>query len=308
MRKIALFIFVFAAISCSQDEGRWQGYVEGEYVLVAPAVSGRLVSISVQKGAVVEKGSPVFSLDGSYEKAALERAEAQLESAFARLDDATQGRRPQEIDVIRSQLAKAKAQSGFSSSQLERDQAQFNKGTIPKARLDASIAQADADKATVKQLEDELKVAMLPSREGIVDAHMAEVRGAQAAVEQAEWNLAQRLVISPVSGLVNDVVYRGGEFVMAGSAVVRLLPPENIKVRFFVPQQAAEKLKAGDNVVVYLSDKRYEAVVSYISDRAEYTPPLMYSNDSRHRLVFMVECIPLETTGLNPGQPVEVSQ
>ena len=138
----------------------------------------------------------------------------------------------------------------------------------------------------------------------------AEVRAREAALTRAEWELGQKRQQAPKTGLVFDTLYREGEWVPAGRPVVVLLPPENVKVRAFVPEKRIGTLHPGDEAQVAVDGlaKRFSGKVGYVSPRAEYTPPVIYSQESREKLVFMVEILfDLEAaSALNPGQPVDV--
>jgi HlyD family secretion protein len=110
---------------------------------------------------------------------------------------------------------------------------------------------------------------------------------------------------------VQDTLYRQGEWVAAGNPVVVLLPPENLKARFFVPQEMLPRIKTGETVNVSFDGaaKNYSATVNYISTQAEFTPPVIYSRENRAKLVFMIEAKfpPADATQLRPGQPVDVT-
>ena len=127
---------------------------------------------------------------------------------------------------------------------------------------------------------------------------------------QAQWNFDQKKQSAPQSGLVYDTLFREGEWVGAGKPVVVLLPPPNIKVRSFVPETRVGSIHYGDPVEVTVDGvaKPFLGKVSYISTRAEYTPPVIYSRESRRKLVFMVESVfdPQVAANLHPGQPVDV--
>src|SRR5438067_11253840 len=127
---------------------------------------------------------------------------------------------------------------------------------------------------------------------------------------QAEWNFDQKKQAAPQSGLVYDTLFRQGEWVPAGKPVVVLLPPPNIKVRAFVPETRVGSIHYDDPVHVMVDGVQNPFVgkVSYISPRAEYTPPVIYSRESRSKLVFMVESVfdPQVAANLHPGQPVDV--
>jgi HlyD family secretion protein len=136
------------------------------------------------------------------------------------------------------------------------------------------------------------------------------VRALEAALAKAEWDLSQKRQTAPQAGLVFDTLYREGEWVAAGRPVVALLPPPNIKVRAFLPETQIGAIHPGDRVQVMVDGvgEPFIGKVSYISPQAEYTPPVIYSQESRDKLVFMIEAVfdPTTAANLHPGQPVDV--
>ena len=227
-----------------------------------------------------------------------------IPSAF----DIETGRRPPEIDVIRAQLLQAQAAARKSAQQRQRDEAQYRAGGISREQLEATLAQATSDAAHVSELQSQLDVARLPGRQQQLKAQSAQVLSAQAALAQANWRLGQKLVAAPEAGLVYDTMYREGEWVAAGSPVVRMLPPQNIKVRFFVPETLLGKLAVGGKVSLQCDGCAADiaATITYVSAEAEYTPPVIYSNETRSKLVYMIEAHPTPDVAvkLHPGQPL----
>jgi HlyD family secretion protein len=126
----------------------------------------------------------------------------------------------------------------------------------------------------------------------------------------ANWRLSQRRVTAPVTARVADVLARPGETMAAGAPVISLLPPGNIFVRFFVPETDLAKIHLGDRVGIICDScpQDLSGTVSFIAPQAEYTPPVIYSDETRAKLVFMIEARPPRerATVLNPGQPVTV--
>ena len=163
----------------------------------------------------------------------------------------------------------------------------------------------------VRQVESELVVAALPARDQQLKAQAEQVAADRAALQQATWKLQQKEVASPRDGLVFDILYREGEWVAAGNPVVQVLPPENLEVRFFVPETLVGKLVIGQNIRVHCDGCSAEvpAAITFISTQCEYTPPVIYSNENRSKLVFMVIAkAPVDkATVLHPGQPLEVT-
>lgn len=305
---------VLAALAfagCEESpSGDRQGYVEGEFVNVASPIAGRLDRLSVQRGDTVAAGVPLFALEAQSEAAAQREAMEQLRAAEARLADLNVGKRPQELDVTRAQLAQARADEQKAATRLARDQAQFAIGGIPRQQLDDSRAAHEADAARVKQLESEVAVGELPGRAAQVRAQAAQVAAARAALEQATWRLDQKSVLATRAGRVFDTLYREGEWVAAGSPVVRMLPPQNVKVRFFVPQAVVGELKAGRAAAIRCDGcgPDVAATLTYVAAEAEFTPPVIFSNETKSKLVFMVEARPAvaDAARLHPGQPVSV--
>ena len=287
----------------------FQGYAEADYVDVATAEPGQLESLGAAKGDAIAAGAPLFALEAAREAAALRQAQEQLAAAQAQLQDLRQGKRPPELDVVRAQLEQARAEATRAGAERERDAAQFASGGIAQAQLDRSQAAADAAAARVRELERQLDVAQLPARADQIAAQEAQAAAAQAAVDQAAWRLGQKTVAAPVAGQVFDVLYQPGEWVAAGRPVVRLLPPGNVKIRFFVPETALGALAVGQALAVRCDGCADElpAKIAYISPEAEFTPPIIYSNETRSKLVFMVEARPLDGANLHPGQPLEVA-
>jgi HlyD family secretion protein len=290
---------------------RVQGYVEGEFVYIASPFAGALESLSVQRGRQVRSGDALFALERGSEKAARDEAERRLGQALANVEDAKKGKRPSEIDSLKAQLKQAQAALRLSTREVVRQEGLSQvPGAAVELEVDRARAARDQDRQRVAQLQADLDTALLGSRTDQVMAVEAEVHAREAALARADWEFAQKRQQAPKSGLVFDTLYREGEWVPAGRPVVVLLPPENIKVRAFVSETRVGTIRPGDNVQVAVDGvpNPFTRKVSYISPRSEYTPPVIYSQESRDKLVFMVEVVfdAQSAVNLNPGQPVDV--
>jgi len=312
MAVAALAVLAGLLSGCQQREnGRLQGYIEGEFVYVAAPVGGLLERLLVERGAQVKPGDELFALDPMPEQAALDEAKRRVEQACATLEDARKGKRPSEINALEALKKEAQVALALAEKELKRVQELYGSaGATTEQELDRARSVRDQGQQRLSQLVAELETARLGARADQVAAAQANLEALQAALAKAEWNLGQKRQRSTVAGSVFDTLYREGEWVPAGRPVVALLPPGNVKLRVFVPQARVGAMRTGDPVEV-LADGitgPVKAKVSFISPRAEFTPPVIYSRENRQKLVFLVEAQfePEAAARLHPGQPVDV--
>jgi len=300
-----------AALGCTRtDPNRFGGYAEADFVYVAPAISGRVQQVDVARGQRVEGGAPLFRLEPdpeSYDRAA---AAARAEQAASAANNLRKGKREDEIRVIEHQLQQARAALALSTADLARSTKLVEQGFISANRLDELRAARDRDAAQVAGTESQLKVARLAARPDEIAAAEAGQRAAENDLNLSRWREQQSRGTAPVTGVVHDVTYRVGEWVAQGAPIVTLLPDGALKLRFFVPQAALSRIAPGDTVNVACDGcpSGMTAKVGFIATQAEFTPPVIYSNESRSKLVFMAEARPQNDAAqaLRPGQPVDV--
>ena len=204
----------------------------------------------------------------------------------------------------------AQAASRASESDLERTRKLVADRFISAQQLDNALARRDADRARVAELTAQVSVANLPARSDEIAAARAETRAAEDALTQAQWRLDQKTQVAPTAAIVSDTLYEPGEYVAAGAPVVSLLPPGNVKVRFYVPEPIIATLRTGATASVRCDgcEAAIEVRVDFIAPQAEFTPPVIYSRENRAKLVFLVEARPVHPNAqLKPGLPVEVA-
>jgi HlyD family secretion protein len=293
------------------EPAAWQGYVDADYVKVAPTTSGQLTSVAVARGDTVAAGAFLFTQDDANELAARDQAARQLEQARQQLANLESGGKLTEIQQAEANLADARATLVRAQADFQRNAALVRDGYATRQALDQSAADFRSAQAKVTANEAALAQLRAPlGRTAEIKAQDAAVRAAQSALDMAQWRLAQRTVTAPIAGRVADVLAQPGEMVTAGIPVVSLLSPANIFVRFFVPESALASVHPADPVALSCDGcaAGLRATISFISPQAEYTPPVIYSESSRAKLVFLIEARPPPERAplLNPGQPMEV--
>jgi HlyD family secretion protein len=271
MKRLLIPVLTVLLASCGRAEsGAMQGYGEADYIYLSSQESGILASLNVREGDHVDAGARVFTLDP--DRMAYNAQTAGAQSAAA-------------VQAVRT----AQADATLAQANYARGVELFERGFYPRARLDADRAARDAANARLTQMRREAGAANAAS--GLARERLSDLDG-----------------IAPVSGSIERVFHRPGEVVPAGTPIAALLPPENMKVRFFAPQAMLAQLPVGAHVLVSCDGcgEAIPATVSFVAREPQFTPPVIYSLDEREKLVFLVEARFSGAAPIRPGLPVDV--
>ena len=308
--RCAVAAAMLALAGCDRTSDRaLQGWVEADLIFVAPDEPGRVETLAVREGDAVKAGMPLFTLDDELQRAdvaANAASVAEARAKLARLEG--EQKRPEEIAVLKAQEQRAQAALALSTAELERQRELEKKAIASRAALDAALANYNRDRAALEEVRRQIEVAHLAAHAADIAAAREALVATEARLASAKTRLARRKVASPVSGTVRQVYFRPGEMTPAGRPVLALLPPENLKVRFFVPEPRLPEVTIGAAVEVRCDgcDAGIAARIDFISRTAEYTPPVVYTLEERAKLVFLVEARPAQPERLRVGQPVRV--
>jgi len=271
MKRAIPLALLLLLTGCGQsDDEAWLGYAEGEDAFIAAPQAGWMARIAVKRGDEVKFGDLLFTLDDTNQQAARDQATAA-------------------IAVSQGQLVAAKANLALAQKELARQANLLAEQAGTKQAYDVAKASYDSAAAQVSQIE-------------------AQIAQARANLSGAAYQLAERDVTSKTAGRVEDVFFRTGEYAPAMTPVVSVLPPQNIYVRFFVPESEFARVKLGQRVAISCDGcaPNITATVTFIAQQEEFTPPVIFSLGSREKLVFKVEARAPGGLKLNPGQPVDV--
>lgn len=298
-----------ALTSCTGEAGRtFTGYVEGDLLYIGPEEAGRLVELDAREGAMLAAGAVVARLDDRVQAADLAAASGALAEATARLEKARAAQqRPEEVAVLQATERRLMIALDLSRIDLDRQKSLVPKGAASQAALDTAQHLYDQNQASLDEVRRQIDVGRITARSEDIAAAEASVRQAQASRDAAQVRLDRRTLKVPADARVQTLYFRVGELVPEGKPVASLLPPQLIKVRFFVPQTELQSLAPGGTVEVTCDGCRpATARISFISDVAEFTPPVIYSREERAKLVYLVEALPDDPGLARPGQPVTV--
>lgn len=269
---IILSILVFLVSGCTQQNYQQQGYVEAQFTYISPNFSGVLQQLLVTRGTMVKDGAPLFTLEEQPESSEVKQIAGQLEQAKAQ--------------KVQNQAALTLAEIS-----LQRQQTLYPKRATSKEAVD--IAQSNFDQATAT-----------------LAASNANIIALQASLEKAQWSKGKKTLLAPTDALVFDTFYTPGELIEAGQPVVALLVAANIYIVFYLPESNLGGIKLGQKVQISCDGcpEIIIAEIGYISPQAEYTPPVIFSRETRDKLVYRIEAYVNEADAykLHPGQPVTV--
>ncbi len=296
--------------ACAPPSNAAVGYIEGEYVDVAPIEVARIATEYVRRGDKLKAGDRIATLETADAEIAVHNAEAAIAVAQADLANILYGRRPEEIAAIAASLKAAQVQADDSKRTLDRRKDLFSRGFASQADLDTAQTAYDVAASRVRELTANLAVAKLPARDEEIIAARNKVAQAQAALDNAKWRLEQRQLVAPAAGYVSDIIRRVGDVAGPSAPVVSFLPENAVKVKVYVPEPALSSLALGQKLNVRCDgcEKDLTAFISYIAREAEFTPPVIYSLESRQTLVYLIEARAAndKPLRLQPGQIVDV--
>ncbi|MGF0539243.1 HlyD family secretion protein [Agrobacterium sp. ES01] len=315
MKKAAILLLIVAAcvlaapyLFRSEQHQSYQGWIEANLRFIGAETSARLTDLKVAEGEIVQKGQMLFRFEDDIARAKVDAAEASLAAARAKLEQANAAqKRPQEIDILKASRRQAEANLDLASQELERVRTLAKSGTTTKANLDSAVATQAANQAALDNINGQIELAAMPARQEAIRQAQADMDAALAELEAANSSLERLTIEAPVNGRVQQLYYNKGEIVPAGRPVVSILPPADVRIRFYVPEGDVAGLHIGQKLTVTCDAcGPIAARISFISQTTEYTPPEIYSREERAKLVYRVDAIPEQPETLNPGLPVDV--
>jgi HlyD family secretion protein len=269
-RHLILSLALLAAACGKPASDAMQGYGEADYLYLSSQDAGIVGEVFVREGDAVAAGAQVFRLDPERLSYGAQSAEAQRSAAAAA-------------------VTTAQAEATLAQRNYARGAQLAEQGFYPRARLDSDRAARDAANARLAQARREAAAA--GAETGLARERVNDLSGA-----------------APRAGTIEQIFHRPGEVVAAGQPIVALLPPENMKVRFFAPEELLSRLRVGETVNVSCDgcEQPVPATISFIAREPQFTPPVIYSLDQREKLVYLVEARFDRTVPIRPGQPVDI--
>ena len=301
---------IVSLLGLGSGPARYLGYVEGETSHIAPPIAGRLVERPVERGGQVKKGDRLFMIDPVLAQAEVAHGEAALEESRSRYENLLTGKRQEEKDVTAAQRRETEAALAQAEAEYKRQTELLARGVATRKEHERAESQALQLRSRTASLAAQEKVNELGARPDEIEAAISLVKQNQATLDQARKRLDDMMPSAPEDALVENTFFNPGEWVPAGTPVVSLLAPARVKLRFFVPEEDVATFKMGQQVSFACDScpAGLKATIIFVSPRAEFTPPVIYSQTARTKLVFLIEARPeAGQVKLSPGLPVTVA-
>lgn len=310
-RKFLHFIFIasFFITSCDDSKTKMHGYIEGDFIYLSSEVFGVISSVAVRRGQSVKQNDLLLTIDDADARKQLEIARKKYDSAIAQLNNLQKGARGSEKKITQAQIKKAKNDLLLAQSKLKKYRELNKKGYVSSFELEQVEAELKSCQHVLQQQKATLNNQKQPARSDEIAAQQATVQAVWHQLEQQQIMLAKYRVLASVTGSIHDVIYRKGEMATSGSPLIIILPDNAIKAIFYASNQQLAQLKVGQSVLISVAGVKtpVSAKVSFISQKAEYSPPVLFKGALDKR-VFRVEAELEKMSGsVKPGQPVEVS-
>ena len=308
-RLAVALLLLTAACDGSDDELVVRGWVEGREVDVGPMTSGRLLDVRVEEGDTVEAGDTIALLSRDATAAEAAVARARVDAASARLREVERGARAEDVAAARADLEGAEAEYARAARELRRVESLDTASFVSAQELDdmrTAVLRAASRRDVAREALARLRAGATREQ---VDAARSELAAARAALTGAESIEEELLVIAPVSGPVLLRAFEPGEIVAAGAPLVTLLAGNERWVRVWLPQRALGAVTTGTPARVRIdgiADATFDATVTAVAMRAEFTPRVALTEDERADLMYAVRLrVDDPSDVLRVGLPVE---
>lgn len=274
--------------------------------------SGRLATIAVREGAVVDSGTILAALDQAELSAERDAAAADLAGAEAMLAEYLAGSRTEEIARAKALLSVATNRRDAARRDRDRLAELARQALISKQEFDHAETSLDVAEGERAKAEEELRLLQAGTRPERIAQQRSAAARARAALERIDARLAESEVIAPFGGTVTVRHREPGEAVAPGDAILTLQDLSDRWVRVYVPGDEVGKLSIGQCAEIRadaFGDRSYEGIIAHIASVAEFTPRNVQATKDRVRLVYEVR---VRITGdrsvdLKPGLPADVT-
>ncbi len=273
IRSALAMSVVLALSACGNSKTDFSGYIDTDMSYLSSSYPGRLQALNVQRGTLITATQKLFEVDPAYE------------TLSTNIDQFN-------LDALKAEYEQTQNQIDYAKKRLGRERVMAKSDASSKDDVELALKNLDVLKNQLANIS-------------------SKIEASRGVVERSLWQKSQKTGVAPSDGLIFDTYMQEGEYVQAGQPIVALITPKSLKVTFFVGEAELAQVKLASKVQVTMDgvQQPLTATVDYISSKAEYTPPVIFSREERTKLVFKVIARPesADLQSIHLGQPVTVS-
>ncbi|PIE48067.1 MAG: hypothetical protein CSA42_00720 [Gammaproteobacteria bacterium] len=275
--------------SAKNTDNYYSGYIEGDYRFIAAPSSGWLTAMPWQTGDYLSTKTLAFTIEDELQTLAVDKAQAQVDVAIGQLTDLQSGKRDAVFDKLKAQREVLKITLAQAKIDAKRNKNLAAQKAVSLSEAQHTQTKVDELKKQIEMIDADIALAQLPARDGQLKSGQAQLAAARVALAQAKALQARRHVYSRIDGEVSAVYRYTGEWVQTGQPIIKVLPKGARKVIFYVPEKELSRWQVNDKVMVSADGTSpYIATIREIDQTASFTPPVIYSEDTRTKLVFRI--------------------
>ncbi len=279
-------------VSNLEESSEFRGNLEAkDKVTLAPRVEGRIVEIAVQEGDRVKKGQLIVQLQQTREEAEVNASisdvnisQANLTNAQAQVKTAAAetARIEAQIEQSKADLRRQEAEVSLAKANIERAKFLVKQGAASQQFLDdrtRDLEAAIAEREALKQALNANNKALIAAKERItaalanVERERAALTQAQARVRVASENLEFNRIVSPIDGIISDIIPKTGDYLEAGDTITTITQNDTLELNIFIPIEQVSKLKLGLPVAILdnQDQAKVKGNISFISPTVNST-------------------------------------
>lgn len=291
MKKV-LFVAVAASVltACNNNGNGHDatGTFEAEETIVSSELPGKLLSFNVEEGMPLQKDSIVGMVDAT----SIDLQQQQVEASINALNQKTADVNPQ-VQLLQNQVAVQQSQLDNLLHEKARIENLIKSDAATGKQLDDINSQIDVVKKQISVTQQQVKVAqsnVATQNRGI----LSEADPLKKRVAQLQDQAKRANIINPVAGTVITKYAEAGEITSAGKALYKIADLSELKLRAYVTGVQLPQIKIGQQVKVLIDNgakkyKEYPGVITWISDKAEFTPKTIQTKEERANLVYAIK-------------------
>lgn len=277
-------------VSCNKNgnSNDASGTFEADEVVVSSMVPGKIISLNIDEGSMLAKDSIVGQVDPTDLSLQKEQVEATIQS----LNDQTQTAAPQ-VKLLEDQLAVQQSQLDNLQHERIRIENLLKQDAATGKQLDDINAQIDVVRKNMNVTRQQINVQennIATANRGV----LSRGKPLQKQAEQIQEQMNKANIKNPVSGTVITKYAEAGEVASSGKALYKIADLSNLYLRAYVTGEQLPKIKLGQNVKVLIDSgakkfKEYAGTITWISDKAEFTPKTIQTKEERANLVYAIK-------------------